>query len=499
VKKPAYKNITVTTCLIILGLNFEAISHAEQWQIVGPRALGMGGAHVAVVNDASASYWNPAAYGFFGRQTETKDEHNDKLWGVHLHAGAGISLYENVAEEVDDVLEYDPDELADKAATGSITQTDLDDLVQLTAKIKDLDKDDIGLIANSDVGLNIRYKHFGIGVISLGEIAATDPSVDTLNLGIYGADAAQAINKLLIDPAATPAGVLTTEQRTQLVGTIAGLTNWSTTTAEVYVNNLDQALLQGGVAAVPDEVIDAAIDVAKVANDLVGDPTSGGNLQDNSSNFLFRGANVIEVPLTYGYALNDNFSLGGNLKFMRARVYHTAVRIFDKEEDGFLEEAYDDYKESNYFGIDLGGLIKYKNLRFGMTGRNLNQPKFDYAGPGDYKLNPQLRAGLAYMPTDWLTLAFDGDVIANKTPLSGHDSQNMGGGVELVLWKFLALRGGAYTNLAENGIIYTAGLGVDMFGFNLDIGAGISDSRTEFDGEKIPEQARAELAVSLQY
>jgi hypothetical protein len=28
---------------------------------VGGRALGMGGAHVALVNDATAGYWNPGA------------------------------------------------------------------------------------------------------------------------------------------------------------------------------------------------------------------------------------------------------------------------------------------------------------------------------------------------------------------------------------------------------------------------------------------------------
>ena len=31
---------------------------AGEWQIVGPRALGMGGANIAVANDATASYWN---------------------------------------------------------------------------------------------------------------------------------------------------------------------------------------------------------------------------------------------------------------------------------------------------------------------------------------------------------------------------------------------------------------------------------------------------------
>ena len=44
-------------------------SEAREWTIVGPRALGMGGAGVAVANDATASYWNPAAFGFFKDST----------------------------------------------------------------------------------------------------------------------------------------------------------------------------------------------------------------------------------------------------------------------------------------------------------------------------------------------------------------------------------------------------------------------------------------------
>ncbi len=70
--------------ITLLVLVFTAsTSHAEQWQILGPRALGMGGAHVAVVNDATAQYWNPGAFGFFDEplpgQREKKQDLTKKI------------------------------------------------------------------------------------------------------------------------------------------------------------------------------------------------------------------------------------------------------------------------------------------------------------------------------------------------------------------------------------------------------------------------------------
>ena len=46
--------------LIILGWCFTTAVHAAEFAIVGPRAVGMGGAGVAVTTDSLATYWNPA-------------------------------------------------------------------------------------------------------------------------------------------------------------------------------------------------------------------------------------------------------------------------------------------------------------------------------------------------------------------------------------------------------------------------------------------------------
>ncbi len=48
-----------TTLLAVLALGVRPAA-AQSFEAVGPRALGMGGAFVAVANDSSATWWNPA-------------------------------------------------------------------------------------------------------------------------------------------------------------------------------------------------------------------------------------------------------------------------------------------------------------------------------------------------------------------------------------------------------------------------------------------------------
>jgi F plasmid transfer operon, TraF, protein len=53
-------NRTLCAAAIIIGLMIPAQALALEFVTVGPRAMGMGGAGVAVTTDALATYWNPA-------------------------------------------------------------------------------------------------------------------------------------------------------------------------------------------------------------------------------------------------------------------------------------------------------------------------------------------------------------------------------------------------------------------------------------------------------
>lgn len=55
-KKTVFVCIVVVACTLIASLQASAV----EWATVGARAVGMGGAGVAVTSDAYATYWNPA-------------------------------------------------------------------------------------------------------------------------------------------------------------------------------------------------------------------------------------------------------------------------------------------------------------------------------------------------------------------------------------------------------------------------------------------------------
>ncbi len=483
---------------------------AEQWKIVGPRALGMGGAHVAVVNDSSAQYWNPAVFGFFGRQAgddAKRDEHSDKDFGIYIHGGAGYQTHEDIIKEVDDVQIYDFDTLAAEIQGAGLSSANVDDYVRLISELSDLSKENIAATVLGSVGAHVRFRNWAFGAIGSVDIASI-PVLDTVNV-TPTSGAGNIITELAGLEASTGAnGVydeangLTTAQANDLITNISVLNNWTNAEATSYVNAVDDGFVNSPVPVpITQDVLDDVYTTAVLADQT----TSGGDFDDNTSNILFRGALVSEIPLTYGHAFSDNLSIGGNIKAMKARTYFTTVNIFDENEtdtDDFFENAKDDYLESSDIGLDLGVLYKVGILRIGAVGRNLNTPSFDFEGVGDYELDPQVRAGVALRVLNFITLAADVDVTENDTNISdNYKSQTLGGGAEFDLFRFLRLRLGAYKNLSESdiGLVYTAGAGLNFALFQMDLGYARSKDKGTFDGDEEPEEQRAELALSFQF
>lgn len=82
--------------VIFMGLMIPSQAMALEFVTVGPRAMGMGGAGVAVTTDALATYWNPAGLAM----TQTVD--------VRIQGGGQVIDRLGIADAVHDLETFDP-------------------------------------------------------------------------------------------------------------------------------------------------------------------------------------------------------------------------------------------------------------------------------------------------------------------------------------------------------------------------------------------------------
>ncbi len=494
-----------TLAIAAAALLSTATADAREWDIVGPRALGMGGAGVAVANDSTAAYWNPAAYGFFkgGASGILQDDYGRRSGSAVLSAGAAAQVHEDLAEQLNVIANYDFTTLDN----GVIAAASVPDFIGLVDKLKTFsDNDARALTIRVNSELSGQYSHYGAGIWARGSISAKG-DLDLVNIapdnttGFTMAD--------FTDPAAyscTGCSATTTNftaaDVTSLTNTLAtyGITGAAATN---FINAMDYGIEQAALGgyAVPSDIVTQIETVLGVANSAAG----GNPLSTNTSALLYKGLATIEIPITFGHAINDNFAVGTNLKYMNGRTYNASVQVFNTDFRTALDNARDNYKISSNFGVDLGALYRLGDMmRVGVVARNVNSPSFEMTSIPEnpetsLKEEAQIRAGVAIKPVGFLTLAADLDLTKNDTTISNdYQSRNLGVGAEVDLLRTLKLRGGAYRNLAESdiGLVYTAGVGLKLIAVQVDLGVALSSGWSDIDGRSVPEEARAELAIS---
>src|SRR3990172_5632768 len=152
--------------IILLAMAFllaTAMAQAVQFSIVGPRALGMGGANVAAVNDSTAVYWNPAALADFKKV----DIRVPVSVGLHDHVGLKDTM-----DRINDL-----NALVQAGNTAAINET-----INL---LNDLNKPNTGADIDASAGLlvSIPFSKSAIAFSALGlGYAGLYPTIDMVNL-----------------------------------------------------------------------------------------------------------------------------------------------------------------------------------------------------------------------------------------------------------------------------------------------------------------------------
>ena len=183
-----------------------------------------------------------------------------------------------------------------------------------------------------------------------------------------------------------------------------------------------------------------------------------------------------QAAFSYAYAFSDKtFSIGVTGKIIQGASYNGSTALTGGT-DVSVRDNFGKSTLSTAFGIDVGAIYRPSSwLRFGAVAKDINQPTFNASGGGELKLEPQFRGGMAINPYSSLTLTADVDATANKTFVPGVKSQVLSLGAEqTILSEFLSFRVGGFKNMKDANTPFTptAGLGLRIFAFRMDVGGG---------------------------
>jgi hypothetical protein len=113
------------------------------------------------------------------------------------------------------------------------------------------------------------------------------------------------------------------------------------------------------------------------------------------------------------------------------------------------------------FDFDLGAMVNLQKVRLGLTTHNLREPSFRDADGHEITLQRQSRAGVAFLPTNGLTLAMDVDL--DTVDLRDGLRRMIAFGVETRPGQRIELRAGTRWNLeGERRPVGTGGVSVQL-------------------------------------
>jgi len=512
-------------CLSAFCLPFSAFSHAESFKILGGRPLAMGGAFVAVAEDSLAQYWNPA-----GIATQRK-------FDVEVPVNIKAEFTGGILKDVNTIGELATKFSAVQSAQENGSSIDVDkmaSILQTVSILKGLNSPDKGVLVEAQAGLNLRIMRIALSVNNFTSAGGV-PFIDTTNLSFGSASGLQGVKFTDLgtvsasDQAAPPR---LTAERDKLQTAIADIRPTLTQAgitidATISDQELANALINQAIAAnISDSDIAGAVAVIEAnkdsAKEVLTNIAGGNPYTNNTSNVTLRGISLIEAAIGYSHRFFfDDVYLGGNLKLLAGRVgFFKEEFLKEKVEGKDIAADFDkNTKQSIQPGIDLGLMVdkrKKWRTKFGLVARNVNFPKFDQpdaaAGEPKYRVEPQVRAGIAFYPFKrrfWV-ISSDIDLTNNITPIPGFSSKMWGLGTEINIVNSnlfnLALRAGIMNNLAEKDskLSYSGGVGLKFLHLFLDIAGSVSSQTEEIksgvgESQKVPQNAQVSFALGLNF
>ncbi|OGS20006.1 MAG: hypothetical protein A2252_01795 [Elusimicrobia bacterium RIFOXYA2_FULL_39_19] len=508
--------------------------------------MGMGGAYTAIGDSSLAGYWNPAAlYGQDG-------------FDLKLNLGAGMDFTGSILEKANNIADFSTQlgELETSQQNGG--NLDIRKISAITTAMKNLQElgsGSSGMVMNISGGLGLRIGRYVLSVNNYSFISAKpkielfgfylgSATVDASALGIRKSSnrllipndsdsETQELQGIAIDASsqtiADPTNSALLNERDDLETQISWIkTALKDAGVEVPAGLTDQqianALINTAVNNnVTEEELQTSIATVKESRELLemvlggSDPTK--TFSDNQSNLTFRGLNITEIGIGSAWPLYfENLYAGVTLKYMTGAYGFYRQNIFENETE--LGDSVDlianNTKQSSQIGLDVGLLYNKKqdwNATFGLTMKNLNSPTFtapaaakEY-GEEDIKFDPQIRLGAAYYVFNFWSLSTDMDLTSNKSLIPGYETKMFSFGTEINLinqsWLNLPFRFGMMKNLAasDEGIIMTAGLGMNLGGFTIDFSGavGASTTKVKADSEAIPENANMQVSIAFDF
>ncbi|MBI4712197.1 MAG: conjugal transfer protein TraF [Planctomycetes bacterium] len=493
--------IALVAFVCLLGSNISA----EEFISFGPRSQGMGGAGVGVGDGATAHYYNPAAM--------TKD----KKVGGYLTVGTTASAEGDVIQSVDQIAKSmegtDWDSIFTKIDSGQpLSPSDVSSLMGLFVRdMTGLNAKGQGLLFNLNGGATVTVGDIAI-FGNFFTFAGADPIFDISGLAFNSAiDVTTQISNTVGAGADHTGGAqpFTNPGSQSLADAIVGMgLGFTQNQAEELIYQAEQ----GGVDTSDPLIQQTITSIAQATGGSTTSTTASGN----QSGLTFSGIMLKEFGVTYARPMvGEMVTVGANLKLMEGQTYYNFVKYEDMQSGSNTADniiSKDNLKSSTTFGIDLGAMVKAPALPIqgGLVIKNANAPKFAFAGPGDFKLDPQVRlGGAAYLEVPVLgkmTVAADYDVTKNKTnTLNGYESQIFAMGVELSIIA-LQIRTGMYQNLASDvskAPVLTGGLGLGLLGVQLDLAGAMATKKAKIgvppDDQQIPERFSVNFSLTARF